>query len=86
MKKQNIKKTFDETNELLTELAVVSTEHGFHLDNDLEGGLFGLLLDGNEREMKLLYKRVEYAINQIKAGTFILKEAKQILHINKKIA
>lgn len=79
MSKQNIKQLFDVTNELLTELAVVSTKHGYHLDNDLESGLFALLLDDNYNEMSLLKMRIETAIEQMNNATFKLSKNRTIL-------
>ena len=86
MSKQNIKKLFDTTNELLTELAVVSNKYGYHLDNDLENGLLGLLLDNNYNEMYLLKMRVETAIKQIKEGTFKLSKNSDMLTGREKVA
>ena len=79
MSKQNIKQLFDATNALLTELAVVSTKHGYHLDNDLESGLLALLLDDNYNEMSLLKMRIKSAIKKMNDGTFKLSKNNTIL-------
>ncbi len=86
MSKQNIKQLFDATNELLTELAVVSTKHGYHLDNDLEGGLLGLLLDDNYNEMSLLKMRIKSAIKKMNDGTFKLSKNDTILSGTREVA
>jgi len=83
MKKQDTDKIFEETFDLIMELAEVSVKKGIHLDNDLEGGLFRLSLEDDYREMKLFKARIEYAITQIKNGTFKIKEADEILPIQK---
>ncbi len=83
MSKQNIKNLHDETSELLTELAIVSTKKGFHLDNDLETGLFMLLVDDDYNEMFLLKNRVTSAIKQIENGTFKISEADETLSVEK---
>ena len=56
----------DEVSELLSELYDVSTKKGIHLDNDLETGLFMLLLDENYDEMCLLKNRIITEIKQLK--------------------
>lgn len=76
MNKQDIDKLYYETSDLIMELAMVSTAKGFHLNNDLEGGLFKLLLEEDYREMKLFKARVEYAIKQIKEADKILSDKK----------
>jgi len=85
MKKQNIDELFEETFDLITELATISIDKGFHLDNDLEGGLFELLLRKDYREMILLKARVEYVIKQIENDIFKIKEVANILS-DKKVA
>ncbi|MFK5937801.1 MAG: hypothetical protein QM497_05315 [Sulfurimonas sp.] len=86
MSKQNIKQLFDATNELLTELAVVSTKHGYHLDNDLESGLLQLLLDDDLHEMSLLKTRIEAAITKMKNGTFKLNKKDTIFSDKREVA
>ena len=61
MHEQNIEKLFDEVNDLLIELAIMSTKKGIHLDNDLESVALHLLLDANFSEMTLLKYRIEIA-------------------------
>ena len=80
MNKQDIKKLFDEVNDSLMELAIVSTQNGIHLDNDLESAVFMLFLDENINEMSLLKHRVETAIKQIKDGTFKIRDIENIEH------
>ena len=80
MSKQDIKKLFDEVNDLLMDLAFVSTEKGIHLDNDLESAVLRLLLDDNFNEMRLLKYRVETAIKKIKDGTFKIKDIESLEH------
>ena len=79
MNKQDIDKLYFEASDSLIELSLVSTNKGLHLDNDLEGGLFGLLLEENYREMKLFKARIEHAISQIKNETFKIKDIENIL-------
>ncbi len=86
MSKQNIETLFNQTNELLTQLAVVSNEKGMHLDNDLESGLFELLLDDNYNEIYLLKNRVESAIQKIKDGTFKVYDTDKKFDMNKHVA
>ena len=80
MSKHNIKKLFDEVNDLLMDLAIVSTEKGIHLDNDLESAVLHLLLNENFNEMTLLKHRIETAIKKIKDGTFKIKDIENIKH------
>ncbi len=86
MKKQNINTLFDEVNDLLMELAIISTENGIHLDNDLESGSFRLLLDDNRNEMSLLKNRIEVAIKKIENGTFKISNADEELVIHQQVA
>ncbi len=81
--KSQIKILNDEVSELLSELYEASTQRGIHLDNNLETGLFMLLLDENYNEMYLLKNRIKLAIKQIKNGTFEIKEVESILHTQK---
>ncbi len=73
----------EETTVLLSELYNVSTQQGIHLDNDLETGLFMLLIDDNFNEMGLLKHRIERAICQIKEGSFKISnlESHELLKI-----
>ncbi|MEA3228524.1 MAG: hypothetical protein U9P38_05550 [Campylobacterota bacterium] len=73
----------EETTLLLSELYNISTQKGIHLDNDLETGLFMLLVDDNSHEMSLLKHRIERAIKQIEEGTFKVSnlESQELLEI-----
>ncbi len=79
MKAKNIKLLYDETLVLLSELNYVAVEKGYMLDNDLERGLFNLLLDKNENEISLLKNRIITAIKKMKDGTFKLPTLEQEL-------
>ncbi|MBL0708782.1 MAG: hypothetical protein JJW00_07045 [Sulfurimonas sp.] len=81
--KSQIDLLHDEVNELLSRLYSVSTKKGFHLDNDLETGLFMLLVDDDYNEMFLLKNRVITAIKQIENGTFKISEADETLSVKK---
>ena len=86
MSKQNIKQLFDETNELLTDLAMVSSKFGYHLDNDLESGLLQLLLNDDLHEMSLLKTRIKTAITKMKDGTFKLNKNDTIFSNKREVA
>jgi len=75
---QNIDKMYYEVSDLLIDLATLSTEKGFHLDNDLEGGLFGLLLNEDYNEMLLLKNRIIVAIKKMNSGTFKISSKEDI--------
>ena len=80
--KSQIEKLYDETSTLLSQLNDISTKNGILLDNDLQNGLFMLLLDNNYHEMKLLRHRIETAIKQINDGIFKVKDSDETLSIN----
>lgn len=83
--KSQIDTLHEETEKLLSKLYDVSSKNGLHLDNDLETGLFMLMVDNDYNEMFLLKSRIVTAIKQIENGTFKIKEADKILS-DKKVA
>ena len=80
--KSQIEKLYDETSALLSQLNNISIKNGILLDNDLQNGLFMLLLDDDYHEMKLVKHRVETAIKQISDGTFKIKNVDESLKID----
>jgi hypothetical protein len=78
MSKQNINDLYKETSDLLIKLYENATKKGFHIDADLESGLFLLLLDEDYNEMILLKYRIDTAIKKIKDGTFRQGESDKI--------
>jgi hypothetical protein len=83
MKTKKIKQLFDETSTMLSTLYSVSSANGIHLDNDLETGLFMLLLDENYNEIVLLKNRIKTAIQKINDGTFKIKDIEDITSTQK---
>lgn len=72
MKAKDIKLLYNETLVLLSELNLIAVEKGYMLDNDLESGLFNLLIDEDKNEIVLLKNRIITAIGKMKDGTFKL--------------
>jgi len=72
MKAKDIDKVYNEVSELLAELAIISIEHGYHLDHDLEKASFSLYLEKDINELVRINFRLKSAISKIKDGTFKL--------------
>jgi len=83
MKTKKIKQLFDETSTMLSTLYSVSSANGIHLDNDLETGLFMLLLDENYNEIVLLKNRIKTATQKINDGVFKIKDIEDITSTQK---
>lgn len=66
MKNQDIDTLFKQTSKSLSELAIVSSENGIHLDNDLDSTLFSLFIDEKHNEMIQFKRRIDIIIARIK--------------------
>ncbi len=79
MKVKDIKRLYDETSDLLSELNELAVSNGYLLENDLETGLLSLLLDNDYNEITLVRSRIIGAMKKIKNGTFKLLTIKEEL-------
>lgn len=79
MKVKDIKKLYNETSDLLSELNELAVSRGYLLENDLETGLLSLLLDNDYNEMTLVKNRIITAMKKMEDGTFKLPSPEEKL-------